>query len=251
MANLFSEYRTLMRRSVDHPDDPQHDKALEEFKRSVRVRTVSAAHLRPILAKARSRLLDDWWTAMDLLTALAGKNAGVQDALFALSNSKKVNHRFAVVACLSPLVPKSLAKKILRKALDDRASTVRQKAAEAADRLGFEDLTADMEQRLAREADPKTRKALQFHASRRVFPGVERRGAATYRTREQRLLGRSRNSAGHRQGQDTIDCQASPAVRSVAEEGQRPPRMGFNILAWVPPAGGNTHLTLAPANNAA
>jgi hypothetical protein len=154
-----------MRRSVDHPDDPQHDKALEEFKRSVRVRTVSAAHLRPILAKARSRLLDDWWTAMDLLTALAGKNAGVQDALFALSNSKKVNHRFAVVACLSPLVPKSLAKKILRKALDDRASTVRQKAAEAADRLGFEDLTADMEQRLAREADPKTRKALQFHVA--------------------------------------------------------------------------------------
>jgi hypothetical protein len=165
MASLFSEYRALIRRSNDHPDDPQHDKALDEFKRSLHVRTVSAAQLRPILAKARSRFLDDWWTAMDLLTALAAKNAAVQDALLALSNSKKVHHRFALVACLSPQVPKSLAKNIVRKALDDRASTVRQKAAEAADRLGLEELTADMEQRLAREADPKTKWALQFHVA--------------------------------------------------------------------------------------
>jgi hypothetical protein len=136
--------------------------AFNAFEHCALAETVSARDLRPLLIAAKSPASLVWQSALELLPRLARKHAAVRDAMLDMLNSKKVHERFNVIASLTSCVPKSLARKMIRQALNDKGARVRLKAAEAADRLNLRDLIPDLERSLAAETNANAKINMEF-----------------------------------------------------------------------------------------
>jgi hypothetical protein len=82
--------------------------------------------------------------------------------------SKKVTERFRIMAMLGYLwestrLSRSFIDELIRSALQDKGNRVREKAAEAADRLQMKELIPELETSLRRERHRNAKEALRFH----------------------------------------------------------------------------------------
>ena len=166
MPDLVARYRAWVERNIAQPNERELlNRAIDAYAQARDAASVTAAQVEPLVFAAKSRFTRVWETAMELLVPLAPKHAVVRDAMREMLNSKKVNERFNVVASLMACVPKSLSMEVIRRALNDKGSRVREKATEAADHLFLNELLPDLERRLAFEGSPGAKKALEFHVA--------------------------------------------------------------------------------------
>jgi hypothetical protein len=135
--------------------------AIDAYEEANAARTVTAKQIAPIVVAANSRFTWVWEKGCDLLVSLARKHPAARDAMWEMLNSRKVNVRFQIVACLDSRVPQSLSLQMIRQAIYDKGNRVRIKAAEAADRLHLKELLPDLESRLASEDHPNAKEAIE------------------------------------------------------------------------------------------
>lgn len=164
-AIVIKKYRRSFHGEKDRQKRKLIDAALDAFVRLQRKRRISANDLEPIVAAARCRFRAVWDMGTDLLLYLSTRHSAARVAVREILRSRKVNERFQMVASLSPDVPKALAIELIRAALEDKGNRVREKAAEAADRLGLKEVLPDMEKQLRIERHRNAKSSLEFHVA--------------------------------------------------------------------------------------
>jgi hypothetical protein len=166
MADVVTRYREWVERNIAEPNKRELlNRAIDAYAQASDAGRVTAAPVEPLVVAAKSRFTRVWESAMELLVRLTPKHPVVRDAMREMLNSNKVNERFNVVAGLKACVPKSLPIELIRRALNDKGSRVRGKAAEAADRLFLSELLPDLESTLASEGNPSAKENMEFHVA--------------------------------------------------------------------------------------
>lgn len=140
--------------------------ALDAYEAVADRTSIEMHELAPIVVAVKSPYDIAWGSGTRLLIRLGKINPTARDAnRDIILNSRKVNERFQMIATLTAGLPEEWYVEIIRQALNDKGCRVREKAAEAADRLRLKQLVLDLERRLLREEHPKTRRSLEFHAA--------------------------------------------------------------------------------------
>lgn len=166
MPDFVSENRAWVRENMKEPSKRRLLlAAIDAYDHCHRARNASASEIAPIVKAAKSRFTRVWEIAADFLMRLTPKHPAAREAALEMLKSDKVNERFQLVASLRRPAPKALLAEMVRAALRDKSFRVREKAAEAADRLQLRRLLPDLEAILAEEEHPTARRAIEFHAA--------------------------------------------------------------------------------------
>jgi hypothetical protein len=162
----ISQYREWFHEHVADPPQKQPGlAAMDAYERADATGVLSPSDLALVMAAASDRHVVVWDVGVELLLRLSARFVEAQDAVREMSGSRKVNERFQLVASLKAGPPEALLREVILRALDDKGYRVREKAAEASDRLQMTDLLPHLEARLAIETDPRIRAALTFHSA--------------------------------------------------------------------------------------
>jgi len=142
--------------------------AIDKFCQLQSKRSVSESDLSLLVSAVRNRFAPVWEVGTDLLFRLARKHAAARDAIRSLMCSTKVTDRFHVIAMLGHLsesvaFPKRFSMELIRTALRDKGNRVREKGAQAAERLCLTELVPDLEACLKTECNESPKWAMQHH----------------------------------------------------------------------------------------
>lgn len=138
--------------------------ALDAYEKLAKRKRIRPDELEPIVIAAKCPYSFVWEIGTKFILCLAETNSTAQNAIRDIVvNARKVNERFQMVAKLRSGLPESFCEELIRQALNDKGNRVREKAAEAPDRLHLKRLVPDLENRLQMETHPNAKRSLEFH----------------------------------------------------------------------------------------
>jgi hypothetical protein len=139
---------------------PDFKKALEDFETTITSGVLAPERLQTILECARNRRTPLGENVAALLGELAVRFASAQQVIREMSHDAKAHVRINALVALNTSSPTELHDEVLRPALKDRSSKLRRLAADKIMQFGLRHLIPDVEEAVAREADPRTRDCL-------------------------------------------------------------------------------------------
>jgi hypothetical protein len=137
--------------------------ALDAFDRVLAAGILGQDDLKAVIESACSRASRVWNVGTDLLMRLACQYEQAREAIRQILMSGPANARFQVITAITRALPVDFAREIIGIALRDKGSRIRQKGAEAADRLGLSEMLPDLEKCMAIEKNRSTSESLAFH----------------------------------------------------------------------------------------
>lgn len=137
--------------------------ALDAYEKLTKRKRIRPHELERLVVAAKSRYLVAWDIGTVFLARLAESHVVAREAMLGIMESTKAEERSKIIGALNGKLPKEFLLKMIRKAIDDRAKSVRMTAGTTADVLHLKELIPDLQARLETEGDSDVQRALRFH----------------------------------------------------------------------------------------
>jgi hypothetical protein len=136
--------------------------AIKAFDTIRQKRRASPELLAPIVTAASSPRVPLFDTGTTFLSELTRRFAEARDEVAAMADHPRSHVRFNAILCLSESTPLPLKFQVVRRALQDKSASVREKAADMAGLLRLREVVPDLEAAAVRERNTKVKETIEF-----------------------------------------------------------------------------------------
>lgn len=137
-------------------------RALDNWVRITKSGKITPRRLLPIVEAAKSRFAAVWIMGGAILASLVHRFPAVKEAFRAVMRSGNASQRWHMVANLRHCKDRKFCRDVVKAAIEDRAATVRSRAADAADHLRLTALVPQLQHRKEVETSEDIRETLDF-----------------------------------------------------------------------------------------
>ena len=137
-------------------------RALDNWQRITKSGQITERRLRPIVEAAKSRFAAVWIMGGAILASLVHTFPAAKEAFREIMRTGNASQRWHMVANLRHCKDRKVCRGVVKGVIDDRAATVRERAAVAADRLRLTQLVAALKNRREVEQSKELIETLDF-----------------------------------------------------------------------------------------